>query len=1322
MNAVCELMKRTTVTFTGFISLIIISILSGALAVSASTPHASFHSGKGLSVEDAKQYYLQGSSVSDDVYGAFREGQYGILSGLSRTEVHALEDYDLQNAVSVTAEALNYDPDLIFEFVQENMDIHPVFGESKGAFGCLLDFHCSPFDQVRLTLLLLEEANSQTEQSISAKIHIGSVRLTSDQWEHLYGFKASSDVCAVLANGAIPSSLGNCDSVGGDINTIDIGHAWLSVTYAGTTQIWDPAFKKRTRHLPAGLVTNFSPNPLDANLVSANSQSGYTTAGSIPYLENIDTPVLEQTLTDQSEALYETIKDSNLYSASLRDLTGGYEISRFEQDPNRAPLEYTSWYTAGLDDIPDVYRIMIDFSVTTEGHPAGSYYPILPKEEYLYLRMGADELYGRLFRLKAVDASECSTSDSRPACFALTVSTQNVAVFARRGLFAGTDNSNAPYPKNHHEVDYKAYVNFPYASIYNTQDSDTENAGNGYQDKLLRKKVSLFSHSVFAIGLGHTSSNLIPHWQQKLGLDEYAPKLGTPCYNVDETPGSQCTVPRSSNNMRYKLLASYLTQTSRFSDLISNLSHSVVTHHGVFGFIYENHIVKDQSGGYTALTVSLGPYGSTVAGYVRSAPPYVTADDQNMVFDLRPQISVQTLQGESNFTSMSVKRTLASMFSALEGSVFAHELQAVDTVSTASKFAWATRLAPRQTDGPETLVSNPSFVGAIDAPASAYNPTPSKFFLITPNNYDFDVLNQILEEKAFDRINVPERGHMLNAVGGTPLQRVNSNLFNYTSAGYSVVVPSETFLGPGPRRGANIGSYSRTSCIRNCINITYSFHNPHPSRGGALVAWQNDVEKVSHAIIRPWGVTKGGGLSGDAASFDLPSLKEANFPDPSEKPSMSYGVDPKTGRLDYTTGSLLSVGNAFSRNQLSFDLTLNSGLKSPEVNQWRNTYYNSASMQSSGLEALGMGQGLNAVSSFISILYLLDAYNYEGSNVHEVIAREVSGPLIMNWWEEASKNNVFTLNWQKSSQVFYRRPSGEFTPPLDQLGARLSMSGEPTIVESIPNIQGGNPPRFKSYYSRKWKMTDVEFELEDINSKTKYAFVQYHGAGFPTSAEDFENAVDKNTHSTKWLISNINFPMGRDLKFNYSTDIVTEISTGEVNNAGEFVISSKDETLKLGHTGEDNYSRTAAEGIWGIPHVITNADGTATTFKYYRGFKVEEGAPYNDEGAPVDVISNDNSIVNIQGLHEFPFLGISEVYEPGKESNVDEPTVTITYNGLNQVSSVTDASGQTMSYASAMGRVSRVVDGAGAITITKYDEYGRLIETITPEYNVVEAQ
>ncbi len=141
------------------------------------------------------------------------------------------------------AASLKCDPDLIFEYVYNNIEYEPLFGSNKGALGTLLDLRGDDIDQAQLFVALLNAAGFSSTQM---NYWYGYIRLNGAQASGWLGVKNDGNaIAAVLANGGNPieNVILNPD---GTLKTLDVSHVWVQVTINGSNYMFDPSFKQHT--------------------------------------------------------------------------------------------------------------------------------------------------------------------------------------------------------------------------------------------------------------------------------------------------------------------------------------------------------------------------------------------------------------------------------------------------------------------------------------------------------------------------------------------------------------------------------------------------------------------------------------------------------------------------------------------------------------------------------------------------------------------------------------------------------------------------------------------------------------------------------------------------------------------------------------------------------------------------------------------------------------------------------------------------------------------------------------------------------------------
>ena len=138
------------------------------------------------------------------------------------------------------ARALKNDPDLIYQYVHDNIAFSPLFGLLKGPVGTYLDQRGDAFDQASLMVALLNQASLANFSISNVGYIFGQLSLTSAQLQSWLGVDSNPEsVGGVLASGGIPATLFSDGSA-------EVGHVWVQVSINGTTYVFDPAFKPQT--------------------------------------------------------------------------------------------------------------------------------------------------------------------------------------------------------------------------------------------------------------------------------------------------------------------------------------------------------------------------------------------------------------------------------------------------------------------------------------------------------------------------------------------------------------------------------------------------------------------------------------------------------------------------------------------------------------------------------------------------------------------------------------------------------------------------------------------------------------------------------------------------------------------------------------------------------------------------------------------------------------------------------------------------------------------------------------------------------------------
>jgi YD repeat-containing protein len=260
------------------------------------------------------------------------------------------------------ARALNYDANLIYEYVYTNIDYSPIYGVKKGALGTLLDGHGNDFDQSALMVALLRQSG------YTASYAYGSITLNTAQLRNWFGVDTSTacPLVNLLANGGFPGSVSNCNV---SFSTATLPHVWVRATggsLGAQTFVFDPSFKTYTtpaaginlasamNYCQTGAPSCFLPQAENGAAIGPNS------------IQNVNSASIHSALAGYANNLVNYIR-SNMPTATLKDVIGGKYIQPITQPyspgtslpyetPGDSPLIWTG-------DIPNAYRTTMEIQI-----------------------------------------------------------------------------------------------------------------------------------------------------------------------------------------------------------------------------------------------------------------------------------------------------------------------------------------------------------------------------------------------------------------------------------------------------------------------------------------------------------------------------------------------------------------------------------------------------------------------------------------------------------------------------------------------------------------------------------------------------------------------------------------------------------------------------------------------------------------------------------------------------------------------------------------------------------------------------------------------
>ncbi|WP_084545442.1 RHS repeat-associated core domain-containing protein [Cupriavidus malaysiensis] len=253
------------------------------------------------------------------------------------------------------ARALRNHPDLIYQYVRNNIELDPVRGIHKGALGAVLDNYGSPADQAQLMASLLRISGYDT------RIVRGAIKLNAQQFADWFGVP-TGNVCAVvslMAQTQIPiydisaTQTGSCPGMNAPLTSISIEHVWVKANIGGTWYTFDPSYKPHV--VKQGIDLNAAAG-YNAAAFLQNAKSGATITPDL--VRGLNRDNIRADLSRVSMNLADWIR-KNKPTATLSDIIGGKSIVPFYAGAlrqTRNPLADTSRSQDEWTEIPAAFK------------------------------------------------------------------------------------------------------------------------------------------------------------------------------------------------------------------------------------------------------------------------------------------------------------------------------------------------------------------------------------------------------------------------------------------------------------------------------------------------------------------------------------------------------------------------------------------------------------------------------------------------------------------------------------------------------------------------------------------------------------------------------------------------------------------------------------------------------------------------------------------------------------------------------------------------------------------------------------------------------
>lgn len=216
--------------------------------------------------------------------------------------------------IAALARALQYNLNLIYEYVYYNIDYSPTWGSKKGALGTYLDRRGNGIDQNTLFVELLRQS------CISANYRFGALSMPTSEIANNLGVENNPvAVETVLAKG------GFSGNVKADVTTVN--RVWTEVQLNGVTYQLDPSLKSYARYTPIdlGKAMGYSRTGLLSAVTSGSTVVPGAPAG-VNTIKGLNRAQLTAQLNAYSGRLADYIQN-NHPSASSAQIYGGRVIT-----------------------------------------------------------------------------------------------------------------------------------------------------------------------------------------------------------------------------------------------------------------------------------------------------------------------------------------------------------------------------------------------------------------------------------------------------------------------------------------------------------------------------------------------------------------------------------------------------------------------------------------------------------------------------------------------------------------------------------------------------------------------------------------------------------------------------------------------------------------------------------------------------------------------------------------------------------------------------------------------------------------------------------
>ncbi len=1117
--------------------------------------------------------------------------EMSVGTGFAVTPAQALTYYTNQGLTSPAwtedpeldrlATALGNDPDKIYEYVRNEIDVVPLFGVQAGARGCYIDKACTPFDQAQFMVELLRSAG------VTASYQLGTITLTGTQFDQWFGLTNPTAARKLLADGGTPYTM---TDNGTSVTSVTMMHVWVRATIGGTTYSFDPGFKPHTVTTGINLDTamGFNSATFWSNAISGASTS---TTNNTPRVSNLHRTNVRNNLGTYATNLLNYIT-ANLPNGSMDNVIGGRTLTPYAGPALRqTTLPYQASTTQLFTgDLPLVLRkrVTIVGSSTTYNAPL-------------------DEFFGKQITF------ELNRENPPPGGFTqyrFLIGEQVVTNWTNGTVGGAVITINNPYAAGNS------------AGVFD----------GAYMDRAVPLTGSNTTGVQLFVAAGRVSGDY-GAYQERV----HSGRSGIVIYQkacCHEEGQGQWVEPQQIA-LRRRMGATFMSQFWDMTQLVGGVGSSIVLVHDVVGIA-------------TTARAEAGDSESPVAS--------------SFMFSMEPAISALSRTGITTQPPI-VARTVAMMLSALEGSVAQQAGDSVFPVSAVVQLDWAHA-----------------------GPAAA----DRWYYYATSANWNSFARSQILLD--YD----PNPGP-----GTSPIRNIADG---YIAAGWTVMIPRSSFLGPGLAEQQYCVPYEVQGQMMSCKIAG-------PDRAGALIAINPTTGAVAHISARNYLYGKGGGGSTDAETNParIFTIAEGFLDKQFSSRAEAHNVDLKSGMMTYTPPPDITVGNGGYPYSLSFQRSYRYQHNSDEdywdaqnpanpmeppdtvarddiftTTGWTSNLHHYASITSDGAKVFGQDDPRVAVQTLATARVLLSIMGNGTTNL-ETLQRQIVGAFAGFWWTETILMNTVTVKQGHSSRSFTKLHDGTFTARGS--AETVEVFGSRTIYTGF-TVMGGGAPRWG--YNFCVRITGAQRDV------TIYG--NFNGTSCSTPPPS--NIVPSGGNTGDMMFSTQTFPYGITVTYDRFNKKLS-------NNLGRWI----------------SFSGGPATG--GGAMVTTSAGGLVT-------FAATESV--NNSGyVPSLTVTNGGVWQYVEDMNR-TFLEVRPPstpnahwmryeYQPGTfgvvEKIKDALNQTTTYNlGGGRAASVADPLGNTTkTLHDKFGNVVRIEDPLGRVAKTEYDNFRRKVKVTAPEGN-----